>query len=291
MLRLVPLQHLAMARGLSREQSAEKNAKAKLGQNKGNQEGISAAARAERDGAKLREKQLANEAKKAEMLASGQGDAVAKQEALKAAQREAKKERALTSTQNYKSMARAGALDASNRSLDIGGPSGVPGSSGKEKKELTPEEKRKKAAAKAAAAAAAAAGAAPPKKKGKEAEVATVAEEEEEVQPVVEASADASAEAAEEVKSAEPVAMDVSDPFDVKEPEISEEVKAERRAAEVAKAKADAAREEEEAAAKAAKADEEECALASKLVQAGISKGTVKAVSAADFDVLVKAAY
>jgi len=273
-----------MARGLSREQSAEKNAKAKLGQNKGNQEGISASARAERDGAKLREKQLANEAKKAEMLASGKGDEVAKAEALKAAQREAKKERALTSTQNYKSMARAGALDASNRSLDIGGPSGVPGAV-KEKKELTPEEKRKKAAAKVAAAAAAAAGgAAPPKGKGKEAEVASVAEEEE-VQPVEEDSAEAAAE----TKTAE--AMDVSEPFDVKEPEINEEVKAERRAAEVAKAKSDAAQADEAAKAKAKAAEEEECALASKLVKAGISKGTVKAVSAADFDVLVKAAY
>ena len=42
-----------MARGLSREQSKEKNAKAAAGANKGNQEGISATVRAERDAQKL----------------------------------------------------------------------------------------------------------------------------------------------------------------------------------------------------------------------------------------------
>ena len=42
-----------MARGLSREQSAEKNAKAKAGMNKGNQEDISAKTRGERDAAAL----------------------------------------------------------------------------------------------------------------------------------------------------------------------------------------------------------------------------------------------
>ena len=62
-----------MARGLSREQSKEKNAKASAAANKGNQEGISATQRAERDAQKLREKQALNEAKKKEMLASLRG--------------------------------------------------------------------------------------------------------------------------------------------------------------------------------------------------------------------------
>ena len=55
------------ARGLSREQSKEKNAKAAANQNKGNQEGISATQRAERDAAKLREKQQALAAKRADL--------------------------------------------------------------------------------------------------------------------------------------------------------------------------------------------------------------------------------
>ena len=93
-----------MARGLSREQSKEKNAKAAASANKGNQEGISSAARAERDAKKLQEKQAANAAKKADALAAGGSAAeqALKEEAAKAAQRAAKKERAYTNTQAAK---------------------------------------------------------------------------------------------------------------------------------------------------------------------------------------------
>ena len=76
--------------------------KAAAGANKGNQEGISATQRAERDAKKLQEKQAANEAKRAELLAAGNTAAVEAEAAKKAAQREAKKERALTGTQAYK---------------------------------------------------------------------------------------------------------------------------------------------------------------------------------------------
>lgn len=98
-----------MARGLSREQSAAKNAKAKEGLNKGNQEGISATVRAERDAKRLQEKQAANEAKKAALAAQGaDGQAeLAKLEAAKAAQREAKRERMANSTQAAKVCNRA----------------------------------------------------------------------------------------------------------------------------------------------------------------------------------------
>ena len=112
----------AQARGLSREQSAEKNMKAKQGVNKGNQEGISAGARAERDAAALQAKQAANAAKKAAMLAAGQGDAVKEMEARKQAQRDAKKERAITGTQAYKDMMNNGGQVV--RELPI---SGAPG--------------------------------------------------------------------------------------------------------------------------------------------------------------------
>ena len=92
-----------MARGLSREQSKEKNLKNQAS-NKGNQEGLSSQARAERDAAKLQEKQAANAAKKAELLASGADGAaqVAAMEKEKAAQREAKRERMANSTQAAK---------------------------------------------------------------------------------------------------------------------------------------------------------------------------------------------
>jgi hypothetical protein len=93
-----------MARGLSREQSQAKTAKAAANQNKGNQEGLSAGQRAERDAKKLQEKQAANEAKKAALAASGvEGQAkLAEMERQKAAQREAKRERAANSTQAAK---------------------------------------------------------------------------------------------------------------------------------------------------------------------------------------------
>ena len=93
-----------MARGLSREQSQLKNAKATAGQNKGNQEGLTAGQRAERDAKKLQEKQAMNAAKKAEIAATGpDGQAkLAEMERQKAAQREAKKERAANSTQAAK---------------------------------------------------------------------------------------------------------------------------------------------------------------------------------------------
>ena len=94
------------------------------------------------------------------------------------------------------------------------------------------------------------------------------------------------------------VQADVSDPapaaaeaFEMPAaPEVSEEAKAEQRARLAAEAKAEAAAAEEaEAQAKAAAAEEER-AKTVQLVNAAIAKGTVKAVSAADFGVLEKAA-
>eukprot|EP00966_Prymnesium_polylepis_P201495 4668565-Prymnesium_polylepis.1 len=110
-----------MARGLSREQSKEKNVKAAASANKGNKEDLSASARAERDAATLQAKQAANAAKKAELVASGQADQVAAMEAAKAAQREAKKERAANSTQVAKQNAKAMGQDTTGMGVKYKG--------------------------------------------------------------------------------------------------------------------------------------------------------------------------
>ena len=94
---------MKLPKGMNYKTSKEKNLKNQAS-NKGNQEGLSSQARAERDAAKLQEKQAANAAKKAELLASGADGAaqVAAMEREKAAQREAKRERMANSTQAAK---------------------------------------------------------------------------------------------------------------------------------------------------------------------------------------------
>ena len=138
--------------------------KAAAGQNKGNQEGISATQRAERDAQRLQEKQAANAAKKAALAATGADGAaaVAAMEAKKAEQRAAKKERAYESSQVAKSNAHNAAGIV--REMPIAGGGAASGGPKADKPKLTPEEKRKKAAAAAAAAAAATAGGAAVKK-------------------------------------------------------------------------------------------------------------------------------
>uniref|UniRef100_A0A7S4B6A6 Small EDRK-rich factor-like N-terminal domain-containing protein n=1 Tax=Chrysotila carterae TaxID=13221 RepID=A0A7S4B6A6_CHRCT len=90
-----------MARGLSREQSQQKNIKKTQAGNKGNQEGLSATQRAERDAKILQEKAAAKAAQR-EALAKQSPDgaaAVAEEEKRKQAARQAKKERLANSTQ------------------------------------------------------------------------------------------------------------------------------------------------------------------------------------------------
>ena len=219
---------------------------------------------------------------------------MAKQEALKAQQREAKRERQLTGTQNYKEMAKNGQIF--DRTLpETYGQAGASGAV-KEKKELTPEERRKKAAAKAAAAASGAANTkkkdAPKEQKGADPDPATdVADATPEVeQPEATPAPDAGADA-----------MDVSDPTPVKSiaqevviperEELSEEAKAERRAVVAAEAKLEAERQEADVEAAAKAALSAEAAESATLVTAAIGKGGVKALTVAEFGVLAKAAY
>ena len=84
-----------MARGLSRELSQQKKTKEQAKGNKGNQEGLNATQRAERDAKMMQEKAARKAAERDEKNKQG-GDAaaqVAAEEARKKVQRDAKKER------------------------------------------------------------------------------------------------------------------------------------------------------------------------------------------------------
>uniref|UniRef100_A0A7S0NTJ2 B30.2/SPRY domain-containing protein n=1 Tax=Calcidiscus leptoporus TaxID=127549 RepID=A0A7S0NTJ2_9EUKA len=161
-----------MARGLSREQSQQKNVKATAAANKGNQEGLSATARAERDAKVMQEKAAKKAAEKEAKIAAGNADQVKAEEAAKAAKKAAKKDAAAMNTQAAKAALNSGALDVGNRELKVKvvGEAGSSSSSSRPvsaapKTKLTAEEKRKKAAE--AAMKAAMEGAPPPKKEKK----------------------------------------------------------------------------------------------------------------------------
>lgn len=90
-----------MARGLSRDLAQAKNAKASAGKNKGNTEDLTATQRKERDAKLMQEKAAAKAAARDAKASSGSEGAAAvdAENAKKAAQRAAKKERAAEGTQ------------------------------------------------------------------------------------------------------------------------------------------------------------------------------------------------
>uniref|UniRef100_A0A6T7E7C1 B30.2/SPRY domain-containing protein n=1 Tax=Coccolithus braarudii TaxID=221442 RepID=A0A6T7E7C1_9EUKA len=167
-----------MARGLSREQSQQKNVKALASANKGNQEGLSATQRAERDAKIMQEKAAKKEAEKAAKIAAGNVDQVKAEEAAKAAKKAAKRDAVHMGTQAAKAALNSGALDVGkDRVLKVkvvgeGGSSSAAGATAAPKPKLTAAEKAAKAAKAALKAAEMAAGTVPPlkeKKKKKEA--------------------------------------------------------------------------------------------------------------------------
>ena len=102
-----------MARGLSRELSQQKKTKEQAKGNKGNQEGLNATQRAERDAKMMQEKAARKAAERDEKNKQG-GDAaaqVAAEEARKKVQRDAKKERLANSTQAAKQNNKMGVYD------------------------------------------------------------------------------------------------------------------------------------------------------------------------------------
>ena len=143
-----------MARGLSREQSLAKNLKKQAASSKGNQEDLSASARAARDAAAMQEKVAAKAAAREALAKSGEAGAAQLQaeEARKAKLKAAAKERSLTTGKaGQATKANAGTFTA-ERELTV-----------KVVKELTAEEKLAKRQKALAAAALAATGGVPKK--------------------------------------------------------------------------------------------------------------------------------
>ena len=278
-----------MARGLSRELSQQKTIKAQAKQNHGNQEGLTALQRAERDAKVMQEKAAAKAAAKAALAASGEAGAaaVAAEEARKAAKRAQDKERRANETQIGKQNAKMGVFQPS--AAGVLPPTEKGGAGGAPKPKLTDAEKKKKLAA---AAALAAAGGAAPKKKPAAAKPAA-----EEEKPAAEAAPAPAAAAAEpmEVDAGKPAGKSTGQKMaDAagKALASSEEVVPERQLTEaelakVAERKAAAAERKAAVAEKEARASAEG---AQQQVRAAIEAGELKGLSVPEWELLISSA-
>ena len=279
-----------MARGLSRELSQQKTIKAQAKQNHGNQEGLTALQRAERDAKVMQEKAAAKAAAKAALAASGEAGAaaVAAEEAKKAAKRAQDKERRANETQIGKQNAKMGVFQPSAAGVLPPTEKGGAGSAPKPK--LTDAEKKKKLAA---AAALAAAGGAAPKKKPAAAKPAA-----EEEKPAAEAAPAPAAAAAEpmEVDAGKPAGKSTGQKMadaagkalaSSEEVVVPERQLTEAELAKVAERKAAAAERKAAVAEKEARASAEG---AQQQVRAAIEAGELKGLSVPEWELLISSA-
>ena len=287
----VGAQHLTdvMARGLSRELSQQKNVKEQAKKNQGNQEGLTALQRAERDAKIMQEKAAAKAASKAALAASGEAGAaaVAAEEAKKVAKRAQDKERRANETQIGKQNAKMGVFQPAVAGVL---PPTEKGGASAPKPKLTEAEKKKKLAA---AAALAAAGGAAPKKKPAAAKAA--AEEE---------TAAAEAAPAPAAAAAEPMEVDAGKPAGKSSGQkvadaagkalaSSEEVVVPERKlteAELAKVAERAAAAAERKAALAEKEARASAEGAQQQVRAAIEAGELKGLSLPEWELLISSA-
>lgn len=283
-----------MARGLSRELSQQKTIKEAAKKNHGNQEGLTALQRAERDAKLMQEKAAAKASARAALAASGEAGAaaVAAEEARKAAKRAQDKERRANETQIGKQNAKMGVFQPAAAGLlpatEKGGAGTQAASAPKPK--LTEAEKKKKLAA---AAALAASGGAAPKKKPAAAKAA--AEEEKAAAEVAPAPAAAAAEPM-EVDAGKPAGKSVGQKMadaagkalaSSEEVVVPERKLTEAELAKVAERKAAAAERKAALAEKEARSSAEG---AQQQVRAAIEAGELKGLSLPEWELLISSA-